>query len=112
MFKHIATITALLIPGIMLAQGNATDAKTLLTFLGELVNGTIIPLFILGALAFTIYSVVDFIAAREDSQTKEEKKQRIFWGIIGLFVIISIWSLVGIVGNTFNIFAGGTLEAR
>ncbi|MFT6829799.1 MAG: hypothetical protein ACJAV6_000636, partial [Candidatus Paceibacteria bacterium] len=41
---------------------------------------------------------------------RNEKKQQIFWGIIGLFVIVSIWGLVAVVGRSFGLFAGGTLS--
>lgn len=103
---------ALAAPSIALGQGNAADARTLAGFLSNLINGQIIPILVAAALLYTLYAVVDFMAAKRDSQTKEEKKQRIFWGIIGLFIIISIWSLVAIVGRTFGIFAGGTLRTN
>lgn len=98
-----------LFPCMSFAQNNAQNAESLMIYLHGLINNTLIPLFIAMALLYTIYATVGFIASSEDSKNKEEKKQQIFWGIMGLFVIVSIWGILSIIGNTFNIFAGGTL---
>lgn len=110
LFIHIG-YSLLMLPSLVSAQGNAQDARSLTAYLSGLINQRLIPLFISMALAYTIYSVVTFIAADSESQKREEKKQQIFWGVIGLFVIISIWGLVAVISNSFNIFAGGTLKA-
>jgi hypothetical protein len=109
LFIHIG-YGLLMLPDLALAQGNGQNARTLTAYLSRLINQQLIPLFIAMALAYTIYSVVMFIAADSESQKREEKKQQIFWGIIGLFVIVSIWGLVAVISNSFDIFAGGTLK--
>ena len=110
--KKIITILSIILPVGVFAQLNASRADTLFDSARELINTRLIPLFIALALTYTIYSVVQFIAAQDDTQKREEKKQQIFWGIIGLFVITSIWGLVAVVGNSFGLFAGGTLLGR
>jgi cell division protein FtsW (lipid II flippase) len=98
------------LPLLVLAQDPGNDAVSLAQFVARFINGQLIPLFILLALVYVIYAAVEFIREKEDSQSKSEKKQQMFWGIIGLFVILTIWSLVGIIENTFNIFRGGNLS--
>lgn len=99
-----------LFPLMVSAQFDGSDAESLFVSAHSLITGRIIPLFIALALTYTIYSVVQFMAASDDSQQREEKKQQIFWGIIGLFVITSIWGLIAIIGDSFGLFAGGTLS--
>jgi fumarate reductase subunit D len=110
--KTIITISSIILPIGVFAQFNASTARSLFDSARELINERLIPLFVALALMYTIYSVVQFIAAQDDTQKREEKKQQIFWGIIGLFVITSIWGLVAVVGNSFGLFAGGTLLGR
>lgn len=110
MFKKITTITLGFIPSIAFAQFDASNATSLFETMHSLISGRLIPLFIALALTYTIYSVVQFMAASDDTQQREEKKQQIFWGIIGLFVITSIWGLIAIIGDSFGLFAGGTLS--
>lgn len=88
------------------AQLDSSNIRNLINSISQFINGTIIPLFIAATLAYTIYAVVTFIAAGDDTQKKEERKKQIFWGIIGLFVILSIWGLIGIIGNSFGIQGG------
>jgi glycerol uptake facilitator-like aquaporin len=98
------------LPLVGLAQTPGDNIGTLVGFVANILQGWIIPLFIMLGLIYVILAVIEYIQANEDSQKREEKKQQIFWGVIGLFVIISVWSLVAIVQNTFNIFSGGELQ--
>lgn len=91
---------------LVYAQLDSSNVKNLIKSINGFINGMIIPLFIAATLAYTIYAVVTFIAAGDDTQKKEERKKQIFWGIIGLFVILSIWGLIGIIGNSFGIYGG------
>lgn len=100
-----------MLPYLAIAQAPGQSLGSLVTFLANIFQRWLIPMFISLGLIYVILAVIEYIQANEDSQKKEEKKQQIFWGIIGLFVIISVWSLVAIVQNTFNIFSGGTLQA-
>jgi hypothetical protein len=110
--KTIITISSISLPVGVFAQFDPSTATTLFDSIRDVINTRLIPVFIALALMYTIYSVVQFIAAQDDTQKREEKKQQIFWGIIGLFVITSIWGLVAVVGNSFGLFAGGNLLGR
>lgn len=103
-------LPVLMAPQISLAQKPGTDVKSLLGYLKGLFNGTLIPLFTTLGLVYVIIAVVGFIMASDDSARREEKKQQIFWGLIGLFVIMTVWALVNIIGNTFDIFRGDSLS--
>ncbi|MFT6361381.1 MAG: ABC-type multidrug transport system permease subunit [Candidatus Paceibacteria bacterium] len=112
MIKKTLTILSLyLVPSFVLAQFNANDgAGPLFQSVSTFINGAVIPVLILLALTYVVYSGVSFIMASGDQAKRNEKKQQIFWGIIGLFVIVSIWGLVAVVGRSFGLFAGGTLS--
>lgn len=107
--KILLTTPSFFLPFTASAQFDSSNAESLFKSVYLLINGRLIPLFIALSLTYTIYSVVQFIAAQDDSQQREEKKQQIFWGIIGLFVITSIWGLVAVISNSFGLFEGGTL---
>lgn len=110
--KNILLIASVVNPYFAFAQNriNSTNATTLADSIRSVITGRLIPLMLMLALIYTMYAAVEFIRENDDSQAREEKKQKIFWGLIGLFVIVSIWALVAVVANTFNIFAGGTLQ--
>lgn len=61
----------------------------------------IIPLIFSLALVFFLWGVFKFIAA-SDSTKKEESKKFIFAGLIGLFVMTSLWGIIKIVSSTLG----------
>ena len=85
-----------------------TNFGTILATIGGLIN-QIIPILIAGALAYFIYGVVRFVIS-SDSDDKEAARRVVVQGVIGLFVIVSVWGLVGVVQSTFGIGTGSTLN--
>lgn len=70
----------------------------------RLVN-IIIPLLILGAVAFFIYGIVQFLSAKEGGD-KAKARSMMVNGIIAFAVILGLWGLVYILLNTFGINRG------
>jgi len=54
------------------------------------------------AVIWIIINVVIYLVGGKDSEKRHEGLMRIVWGIVGLFVIISIWGLVSILKNSFG----------
>ncbi len=108
-------IGSLFSPSLLFAQTSfdGSSVNSLFKSVHTFLNQILIPFLTLMALGYTVYAVVGYIKSNADGgKDNEDKKQQIFWGIIGLFVILSIWGLVAVVGNTFGTFAGGVLKAR
>ena len=100
MKKTLATIIALA-PSLVFAQSNAiTDVNSLTAKLTNLGN-TFIQLLIAFAVIWIIYNVVRYIM-KADSDDRKPIGNAILWGIVGLFIILSIWGLVRILSNTFR----------
>ncbi len=116
LYKCITGVSSFLFPLVSLAKKgeytrtiDSSNLKTLVVSLTEVLNTWVLGLLTLFALVNVIYSVVEYIAASEDS-TRKEKGRKVMWGIIGLFVILSVWSLVAVLANTFGVTMGGRLE--
>lgn len=98
--KKIIAFTAVLAPAIASAQ-KITDVNTLTNKLTNLGN-TIIQILIAFAVLYIIFNVVRYIMAAEDPEKRKSIGSAVLWGIVGLFVILSIWGLVNILSNTFS----------
>jgi hypothetical protein len=61
------------------------------------------PLLISAAVIVFIVGVVKYINGGDDSTKREEGRNFIIYGIVGLFVIVSVWGLVGILQGTFGL---------
>ena len=99
-----------LLPAVVGAQspnfGYLDDA---VVAVGELV-AQLIPVIIAIGLLFFIWGLVQFILASGSEDAKEVGKRRMVWGVTTLFVIVSVWGLVGLLGEITGIETGGTIE--
>lgn len=95
--------TALLVlPLITLAQQpNAQGLFNLLGLANALIQGLIPFVIGLAVLSF-LWGVFQYMTAKEED---DQKKARSFmlYGIIGLFVMVSVWGLVNLLGDTLNL---------
>lgn len=60
----------------------------------------VLILLVSGSVIFTVYGAFQMIASEEK---REAGKQRVYHGIIGLFVMTSIWGFVNILDATFSL---------
>lgn len=99
--KKIIAAIAVSVPVLASAQ-QITDVNTLTNKLTNLGN-TFIQILIAFAVIYIIYNVVRFLIVGADNEEKRKSaRSAILWGIVGLFVILSIWGLVRILTNTFR----------
>lgn len=73
-------------------------------FVGLLLNGILNPLIVIIitlALIYFLWGMANFILRADDEQARAKGKQIMIWGIIALFVMVSVWALVAILENTF-----------
>jgi hypothetical protein len=71
----------------------------------------LVPLLVALALLSFIWGLVQFILASGDEAAKDVGKRRMIWGIITLFVIVSVWGLVGLLGEMSGVEMGGSVDA-
>lgn len=82
---------------------------------GEFITFLIGPLtyliYILFSVAILVFfwGIVVFIAHAGDERKVEEGKGFIVWGIVGIFVLVSIWGILGYIQSSLGLNAGGNL---
>ncbi len=116
MKKNIAVLSAsavsVLLPFLTLAQVTGVPSADCaggggvgLTHVICIVYGLIkivIPVLILGAVAYFIWGIVQFITA-SDAEEKSAARGAMVHGIIGFAVILGLWGLVNILTSTFGV---------
>lgn len=78
--------------------------------LGDLVNWasctlikSVVPLLFTLAVVGFIWGIIQFYLNPDNEEKKKNGKSFMLWGIIALFVMVSMWGLVGVLSNTFGI---------
>jgi len=77
---------------------------------GELVVQLVPVVIAIGLLLF-IWGLVQFIMASGDDEARAVGKRKIIWGIVALFVIVSVWGLVGLLNDLTGVEQGTEFEA-
>ncbi len=100
--KKLLAFGLALVPSLASAQtlasiNNINDVSNKITG----ILNTLTVLLISLAVVWIIISVVRYLIAGSDGEKRKEGGLRILWGIVGLFVIVSIWGLVSILTNSF-----------
>ena len=78
---------------------NFTDFKSVITCIVDFLEGRIVPILMSLAMLVFIWGVLKFIRNAGDEGERETGKQVMLWGLIGLFVMASVWSLVAILSG-------------
>ena len=105
MKKIFYSLSLLLISAIAIPVFAATPTTFKELINDIFINGLmrpIVPLLIGLAVLVFIYGVLVLMFS-EGGEKKEEGKQYMLWGIIGIFVMVSVWGLVNILKGTFGL---------
>ena len=78
-----------------------TDLRSLINIFLGLINPLILVLAGLSLLMF-FRGLLNFIVKSDDTRSRVEGKEVMKWGLIGLFVIVSIWGILTTFTTTFG----------
>ncbi len=116
-FKKIYSVFILLgiffyVPTITYAQGttasitcsnNFNTVVDIIEYAKCIISGALIPLLFAVAIGVFIWGVIQYLKNTTDPKKREEGRNFMIYGIVSLFVMISIWGLVGFLVNTFGV---------
>ena len=69
-------------------------------FIVEIVNNAVILIIAL-AVAYFLWGVAKYILHSDDAKAMEEGRSMMIYGIIAIFVMVSMWGLVNLLDATF-----------
>jgi len=82
------------------------NAAAIDVFIGKvnsaIINPLITLLFALAA-AFFLYGMIQFFGNQTNDEKKTTGKQHMMWGIIGITIMMGVFTLMNIILNTLNI---------
>ncbi len=100
---------ALMLPAVTSAASHAT-VNTMIEKIGTII-GTLIPIIMAIALLIFFWGLAMYMFKADDSTARGEAINIMVMGIIVLFVMVSVWGLVGLLGSTFGVKGGEALRA-
>ena len=64
---------------------------------------SVVPFLFALAMVGFIWGVIQYVLNADNEEKRKKGKSFIIWGLIALFVMVSMWGLVGVLTNTFGI---------
>lgn len=111
LFKLFSLLGSFVFPSLVFAETITGQMPTnptvndVVSWAHQLIVNFIIPfLFALATAAF-IWGVIEYFLNPDNEEKKKKGKSFIIGGLLALFVMLSVWGIVGILNNT--IFPGG-----
>lgn len=88
----------------LLAAAQVDSLQDLATFVIDFINNIAVPLVFAVAFIVFIWGVfLYFIAGGHDEEGKEKGKSLMVYGLVGFFIMVSVWGLVNILTGTLNL---------
>jgi hypothetical protein len=102
----LSTLSALaaLAPSFAFAAGTLNGVgQTAVSAVGTLqtVVNALIPVAFAAALLFFFWGLAQYIWG--GAEEKEKGRNLMIWGVVALFIMASIWGIVGVLQSTFNV---------
>jgi len=70
-----------------------------------IINPLILFLFAL-AIVFFLYGVFEFLTNQNNDEKKTTGKSHMLWGIVGITIMMGVWTILGILLSTMGISKG------
>jgi fumarate reductase subunit D len=107
MKKTLFTISAYALPMAVFAGDETVGG--LIPLIQNIISA-LTPIVIALALLYFFWGLAKYILAAGSEEAKESGKNIMIWGIIALFVMVSVWGIIRILGDTLGIDQGGNLD--
>ncbi len=104
--KKIIVSLVFIFPLVIHAQARFQGIRTFIISLSGIISLLLILVASLGLLAF-LWGLVKFIMHAGDAKTHAEGRQFMLWGLIALFVMVSVWGIVRFIQTNLGIQNGG-----
>jgi len=61
------------------------------------------PIVVALALLYFFWGLATYILNASDEEKKKDGKNIMIWGILALFIMVSVWGIINVVRDTFNL---------
>lgn len=82
---------------------SGSTIKNILDWASCTLVSSVVPLLFTLAVVGFIYGIIQYFLNPDNEEKRKKGKSYMIWGIIALFVMVSMWGLVGILTKTFGI---------
>ncbi len=100
--------TAVLAPSFALAacSTNPGTLQNVVCQITDIAAAYVMPILTTTAFVFFLWRIIKFIQESANSTKQTENRQSLLWSVLALTIMVSIWGIVAVLGNTLGIDTG------
>lgn len=96
------SVSAVLLPGVAMAQGQLSTFQNIVDSIGEIVN-SLIPIAAGIALLGFFFGLAKYIFQAGNDEAQDDAKDIMVWGVIALFLIAAIGGIIAALESAFGL---------
>lgn len=77
-----------------------TNLTSLISYFTCVLISFVIPFLVALSVVAFVYGIIQYFLYPDNEEKKKNGKTFMLWGLIALFVMVSIWGIVGVLSNT------------
>jgi ABC-type Na+ efflux pump permease subunit len=81
----------------------ASGLITLMKSINKVIVNPLIMLIFALAVVYFLYGVVKYLLSPENEEVRTASKSHMLWGIIGMFIMISVFGIMNLLLNTLQV---------
>ncbi len=109
-FIVLVALGAFTTPLLASAQNVSGDLTGFVRVVGNIVN-MLVPLVSTLAIVFFFYGLAKYVLNAGDEEKKGEGKDIMIWGVLAMFVLTTIWGIIGFLQKTVGNVQGPTSQS-
>lgn len=86
-----------------IAYAASTSLNGFIANIDTMIINPLIGLLFALAVVYFLYGIFEFLSNQENEEKKTTGKQHMMWGIVGITIMMGVWTILGIVLKTLNI---------
>lgn len=79
------------------------SVQTLMAKIDKVIINPLIILMFSLAMAYFIYGLVNYLLNPENEEIRKSSKSHMVWGIVGLFIMVSVFGIMNFIMNTLGV---------
>jgi len=89
--------------GIPTAHAAASPIAVFVGKINRYITNPLIILMFAAALLYFLYGVFNFLSHADDAEARETGKEHILWGVVGMFIMLGVFTILHIIERTLGI---------
>lgn len=99
--KKILLLTGVILTPSFAFAVDATPLSTFVSSMGGIVN-QLVPIFSTIVVLVFFYGLIKYVLSAGDDESSKKAKSYMIRGIIGMFVLATIWGIIGFIQETIG----------